>query len=77
MGFNANSSAALVFLKPPADRQTEGYFTGQPPVVILLPTSDAKAMLEPFQPGDADKAGISSIVLPQDPNGKRVRRNRG
>jgi hypothetical protein len=63
-GFDANSSAALVLLKPSAERQAEGYFTGPPPAVLLVPTSDAKLMLEPFTPGEADKAGIQQVTIP-------------
>lgn len=69
-GFDANSSAAIVLLKPPADRQGESYFSEQPPAVLLLPTSDAKGMLEPFKPGEADRAGISQISMVEDPEQK-------
>ncbi len=65
-GFDANSSAALVFLQPTPARLAEGYFNGTPPMVLLLPTSDAHGMLEPFKPGDPDKAGIMQIILPED-----------
>ena len=69
-GFDANSSAALVLLKPSAEKLAEGYFNGQPPAVILLPTSDAKGMMEPFSPGAADAKGISQVTLPSNPDEK-------
>jgi hypothetical protein len=69
-GFDANSSAALVLLKPPADRAGQGYFSEQAPFVVLLPTSDAKGMLEPFKPGEPDAKGISQVTMVQDPDEK-------
>jgi hypothetical protein len=63
-GFDANSSAAIVLLKPAAGHENENYFTSQPPAIFLLPTSDPKSMLEPFTPGDPDKAGITEVTNP-------------
>ncbi len=69
-GFDANGSAAIVLLKPADDQAQGNYFAAQPPAVVLLPTTDSKAMLEPFKPGDADKDGISEVSLPTDEDQK-------
>ncbi len=69
-GFDANSSAALVFLKPGPDKEGIAYFQSLPPAVILLPTTNSKAMLDNYKPGDPDKDGISQVSLPQDPEQK-------
>jgi hypothetical protein len=69
-GFDVNSSAALVFLKPGPDREGLAYFQSLPPAVILLPTTNSKAMLDNYKPGDPDKDGISQVSLPQDPEQK-------
>jgi len=69
-GFDPNSSIAFVMLKPSDEQIQQGIFTSQPPAVALLPTTDAKAMLEPFKPATPDKDGISEISLPTDPDQK-------
>ncbi len=62
-GFDPNSSAALVILKPPAVK--EGDETEpRPQFVLLLPTTDSKAMLERWTPSEPDQAGISEVTLP-------------
>jgi hypothetical protein len=70
-GFDVNSSAALVFLKPPPDREGVSYFNGMPPAVILLPTTNSKAMLENYKATEPDKDGISQVTLPQNPEGEK------
>src|SRR5512146_2032973 len=60
-GFEPNASAALALL--PRSEEQQG---GRPPMVLLLPTSDAKALLEAFAPGEADRDGISEVTLPGD-----------
>src|SRR4051812_43357131 len=69
-GFDANNSAALVLLKPSPEKLAEGYFNGQPPAVMLLPTTDAKGMMEPFSPGTPDSKGIAQVTLPSNPDEK-------
>jgi len=65
-GFDANSSAAIVLLKPAAGHENENYFASQPPAILLLPTSDSKSMLEPFTPGIPDNAGICEVTIPSN-----------
>jgi len=66
-GFDVNSSAALVLLKPDADHEGVNYFNFKdtPPAVLLLGATDPKAMLANFKPTDPDKDGISQVTLPQ------------
>src|SRR5438128_3950007 len=51
-GFDQNSSAALVVLKGEGDVTAE-----TPGLVMLFPTTDAKAMLASFEPGEAGGGG--------------------
>ncbi len=60
-GFDDNSSAALVVLKPAAGATI---VSGPPQLVILLPTTDPKAMLQNLSPGAPDATGISEVALP-------------
>jgi len=67
-GFDPAGSAALVILKPlekKADDANEEPLP--PPFLLVLPTTDAKALLEPFTPADADKEGISEVTMPDSP----------
>ncbi len=61
-GVDANGSAALVMLKLPEG----GPGQGPPPMVLLIPTTDAAGMLEGFSPGAADAQGIQEVTLPQN-----------
>lgn len=69
-GFDPNSSVAAVMLKPSDEQLQAGIFSSQPPIVLIVPTTDAKAMLDPFKPGEADKDGIMEVSLPSDPDTK-------
>jgi hypothetical protein len=71
-GFDAAGSAAIVILKTPEKKEDPAGGDQldppeTPPLVLLLPTTDAKAILEPFQPGEPDKTGISEVTLPNSP----------
>ncbi|HUO08025.1 MAG TPA: hypothetical protein VM008_06980 [Phycisphaerae bacterium] len=71
-GFDQDSSAALVILKP-ANAEANGdqnLFAGPPPAVMLLPTTDSKAMLQNLSPSAPDKDGISEVTLPGDTTDK-------
>ncbi len=50
-GFDQNSSAAMVVLKPATEG--ESVLAGPPRVIILLPTTDSKAMLQNLSPSAA------------------------
>ncbi len=63
-GFDQNSSAAMVMLKPAT--QGESALAGPPRIIILLPTTDSKAMLANLSPTAPDAAGISEVTLPGD-----------
>jgi hypothetical protein len=67
-GFDQNSSAALVMLKPAAE--TDTVMSGPPRVIVLLPTTDAKAMLANLSPTAPDAGGISEVTLPGDSGDK-------
>ncbi len=70
-GFDPNGSAALVMLKPAPENASQPYFAADvPPAVLLLPTTNAKLMLEPFKPTAADKDGISIVTMPDNPDQK-------
>ena len=72
-GFDQESSAALVVMKPAgadAAGADANLFAGPPPAVILLPTTDSKAMLQNLSPGTPDKDGISEVTLPGDATDK-------
>ena len=71
-GFDQDSSAALVILKPlNADATADqNLFAGPPPAVVLLPTTDSKAMLQNLSPSAPDKDGISEVTLPGDTTDK-------
>ena len=69
-GFDANGSVALVLLKPGADRAGAAYFTGLPPAVLMLPTTNATLLLEKFNPTAPDKDGISEVTLLDNPADK-------
>ncbi|MGN6370100.1 MAG: hypothetical protein ACTHN5_17730 [Phycisphaerae bacterium] len=70
-GFDQDSSAALVVMKPlHADANDTNLFAGPPPAVILLPTTDPKAMLQNLSPSAPDKDGISEVTLPGDSTDK-------
>jgi len=56
-----------VLLKPGADRAGAAYFTGLPPAVLLLPTTNATLLLEKFNPTAPDKDGISEVTLLDNP----------
>jgi hypothetical protein len=60
-GLDPNGSAAMVLLKATPDGPP-----GPPPMVLLLPTTDAPGMLEGFSPGAADASGIQEVTLPQN-----------
>jgi hypothetical protein len=60
-GFDAAGSAALAVVTVPGEEEN-----GPPAMVLLLPTTDPKAMMESFQPAAEDKAGVSEITLPND-----------
>jgi hypothetical protein len=69
-GFDANSSAALVLLKPPAAREGDKYFESMPPAVLILPSTNPTLMLEKFSPTEPDKDGVSQVALPDNPDEK-------
>ena len=70
-GFDQESSAALVVMKPAgAEGADANLFAGPPPAVILLPTTDSKAMLQNLSPSAPDKDGISEVTLPGDTTDK-------
>jgi hypothetical protein len=69
-GFDANGALALVLLKPAADKAGQSYFADVPPLVVLVPTTNASLLLEKFNPTPADKDGISQVALPDNPEEK-------
>ena len=69
-GFDANGSLALVLLKPAAEKAGQSYFAEVPPLVVLVPTTNASLLLEKFNPTPPDKDGISQIALPDNPEDK-------
>jgi hypothetical protein len=64
-GLDANGSAAMVMLKLPEGDPG----AGAPPVLLLLPTTDAAGLLEGFSPAAADAEGIQEVTAPQ--NGRK------
>jgi hypothetical protein len=56
-GFDTNNSAAAVML--PIDGND-----GKPALVVLLPSTDPKALLSQFQPTGPDKSGIMEVTPP-------------
>jgi hypothetical protein len=67
-GFDQNSSAALVMLKPAVE--TDTVVSAPPRVIVLLPTTDSKAMLANLSPTPPDANGISEVTLPGDSGDK-------
>ncbi|MCL2648355.1 MAG: hypothetical protein FWD61_15320 [Phycisphaerales bacterium] len=66
-GIDANSSAAFVLVQTAAEPKENEI--APPPMVILMPTTDPKAMLENFQPGEPDKDGIFEVTPPGSSKG--------
>ncbi|MCL2641389.1 MAG: hypothetical protein FWD53_11120, partial [Phycisphaerales bacterium] len=61
-GFDTNSSAAFVLVKKEGEPKENEF--GAPPLIVLLPTTDPKGMLENLQPGQADQNGVIELMLP-------------
>jgi len=68
-GVDMAGDAAVVLLPKAKAENDEAPADPTPPFVLLIPTSDANALLEPFKPGEAVK-GISEVMLPQNPDQK-------
>lgn len=60
-GLDQNGSVAVYVSMPANKEDTEG----GPPIVMLIPTTDSKAMLEGLNPS-APENGISTVTLPND-----------
>ncbi len=60
-GLDPNGSAAFVML-----HLGENPMAGPPPLILLLPTTDAAGMMEPFAPAAADAEHVQEVTLPQN-----------